>query len=191
MRLRLILAALIAGSLGTGPGLAQTYPRAPAPPPPIASASAAPAPPALLTAEASHEAVTRWLADNVPSSRSKTVYVSGTEAFWIEHEDHDPKKPMRVVATIHSETFAETGSEDRSVYQVTEYDCEKQTQYQIYLRRYPGSDLSGEARKDKTLLKTAQFVSPVDQDYAHLRTVCLPIYDQNRKRTYSITIPSR
>ena len=171
-------------SLAAGAVLAQAYPSSP-------TDRYAAAPAGLLTAEATHDAVARWLADNVPSSRGKTVYVSGPQAFWYEHQDRDPKRPMHVTATIHSENFADADSQARSTYEVTDFDCEKQTEYRIYLRRYMGPDLSGDVRKEGELLKLSRFVSPTDEDYAHLRTVCLPVYDELRKRTYEMVVPVR
>jgi len=145
----------------------------------------------MLPPDATHEAVARWLAINAPSSRGKEVFVSGPEAFWFEHQDRDAKNPMHVTATIHSENFANRDTEIRSAYEVTDFDCEKQTEYRIYLRRYLGPDQTGDVRKETVILKLAKFVGPMDQDYAHLRTVCLPVYDEVRRRTYSITVPAQ
>lgn len=167
-----------------------SQPEGPPPPAPTGAAyGTGPAP--LLSPEATHEEIARWLADYAPSSRGREVFISGTEAFWFEHQDRDAKSPMHVVATIHSENFADRDTEIRSAYEVTDFDCEKQTQKHIYLRRYLGPDQTGDVRKETVILNLASFVQPTDQDYAHLRTLCLPVYDELRKRTYSITVPGR
>ena len=190
---RTIMLALSAAALAAGSASAQSarpeagYGYGDQPSAPVdASASNG-----ALTGEATHEAVARWLADNAPSSRGHEVFVSGDEAFWYEHQDRDAKAPMHVVATIHTETFGDASAPFRSSYQLVDFDCEHQTQKRIYLRRYQGADLTGEVRKETHLLNLAQFVSPIDPDYAHLRTVCLPVYDEIRRRTYAITVPGR
>ena len=177
LKLALILA------LGAAiPAFAQTWKPDPAP----AATS-----PSYINAAATHEAVARWLAQTVTSSRGREVFVSGGEAFWFEHQDRDARHPMHVTATIHTESFADVPTEFRSSYQVTDFDCERQTQHHVYLRRYRGPDLSGEVKEEHEILNLASFVGPTDQDYAHLRTVCLPVYDEIRKRTYSITVPAQ
>jgi hypothetical protein len=156
----------------------------------VLSASGAPnAPLALLAPDAPREAIAAWLSQNIPTSRGRQVYINGGEAFWIEHEDADPKNGMVVTATIESENIADQELAWRSAYQVTQFDCEKQQQYRIYLTRYLGSGLTGEVTKDAPLIKRSDFVSPTSMDFAHIRAVCLPAYDRIRKRTYTVTVP--
>ena len=145
--------------------------------------------PPLLQPNAPREDIIRWLGVNAPSSKGRTVYVSGGEAFWIEHIDRDAKSAMKVVATLHTEYFADLANDIRSVYQVTQFDCEKQTQYTIYVRSYLGTGLTGEARKDTPMLKMTNFISPISADFPHIRAVCLPVYDTLHKRTYALTVP--
>ena len=162
----------------------------PAPPAPVAQGGAAPvAPPALLAPDAPREAIGAWLAQNLPGSRGKQVYINGGEAFWIEHEDVESKNAMVITATIESENIADTGLNWRSAYQVTQFDCEKQQQYHIYLTHYVGNGLTGEVTKDAPLIKRSDFVPPTAADFAHVRAVCLPAYDRIRKRTYTVTVP--
>ena len=78
---------------------------------------------------------------------------------------------------------------EKAAYQVTQFDCEKQTQYTIYVRSYLGAGLTGEARKDTPMLKLTSFISPISPDFAHIRAVCLPVYDTLHKRTYALTVP--
>jgi hypothetical protein len=145
--------------------------------------------PPLLDVNAPREDIIRWLGVNAPSSKGRTVYVSGGEAFWIEHIDRDPKSAMKLVATVHTEYFGDLANDIRSVYQVTQYDCEKQTQYTIYVRSYLGAGLTGEARKDTPILRMNTFISPISADFPHIRAVCLPVYDTLHKRTYALTVP--
>jgi len=166
-----------------GPAYPTTLPNAALPGPANA------AQPPLLQSNAPREDIIRWLSVNAPSSKGRTVYVSGGEAFWIEHVDRDPKNAMRVAATLHTEYFADLANDIRSVYQVTEFDCEKQTQYTIYVRSYLGNGLTGEARKDTPMLRMTSFISPISADFPHIRAVCLPVYDTLHKRTYALTVP--
>ena len=166
-----------------GPAYPTTLP-APALPGPAGAAQ-----PPLLQSNAPREDIIRWLGVNAPSSKGRTVYVSGGEAFWIEHVDRDAKNAMRVSATLHTEYFADLANDIRSVYQLTEFDCEKQTQYNIYVRSYLGAGLTGEARKDTPMVKMNNFISPISADFPHIRAVCLPVYDTLHKRTYALTVP--
>ena len=125
------LALLMVAGLASGCAHAQTQTQAWRPDPIASAASYGPPSPDLLPPEAGHDEIARWLADHAPSSRGKEVFVSGAQAFWFEHQDRDAKSPMHVVATIHTENFADRDSEIRSSYQVTDFDCEKQTQYRI------------------------------------------------------------
>jgi len=175
------VAAVVAAIVCAPSAMAQT-------PPP----GAAPvAPPALLAPDAPREAIAAWLAQNLPASRGKQVYINGGEAFWIEHEDVDSKNSMLITATIESENIADADLTWRSSYQVTQFDCEKQQQYRIYLTRYLGNGLTGGVTKDSPLIKRSDFVSPVSMDFAHVRAVCLPAYDRIRKRTYTVTVPQQ
>ena len=183
--------ALAAGGVSAQPGpAAQGGPAYPTSlPGPSLPGPANAAEPPLLQSSAPREDIIRWLSVNVPSSKGRTVYVSGGEAFWIEHIDRDPKSAMKLVATLHTEYFADLANDIRSVYQVTQFDCEKQTQYTIYVRSYLGAGLTGEARKDTPMLKLTSFISPISPDFAHIRAVCLPVYDTLHKRTYALTVP--
>ena len=125
----LVAAIVCAGTAGAQPR------------PPVGVAQAAP--PALLAPDAPREAIAAWLAQNLPASRGKQVYINGGEAFWVEHEDVDSKNSMLITATIESENIADTDLTWRSAYQVTQFDCEKQQQYRIYLTRYLGNGLTG------------------------------------------------
>ena len=61
---------------------APAYNRPPPPPPPMGvPATGAAANPPLLSPDAPHEAVTMWLWRNAPSSRGRSVYINGEEAF--------------------------------------------------------------------------------------------------------------
>jgi len=148
------------------------------------------APPALLAPDAPREAIGAWLAQNLPASRGRQVYINGGEAFWIEHEDADSKNGMLITATIESENIADSELTWRSAYQVTQFDCEKQQQYHIYLTHYVGNGLTGDVTKDAPLIKRSEFVPPTAMDFAHVRAVCLPAYDRIRKRTYTVTVPA-
>jgi len=172
--------ALVAAIVCAGTAGAQTRP-------PVGAAQAAP--PALLAPDAPREAIAAWLAQNLPASRGKQVYINGGEAFWVEHEDVDSKNGMLITATIESENIADTDLTWRSAYQVTQFDCEKQQQYRIYLTRYLGNGLTGEVTKDAPLIKRSDFIAPTSMDFAHIRAVCLPAYDRVRKRTYTVTVP--
>ncbi len=161
------------------------------PPAAVSQPGAAPiAPPALLAPDAPREAIGAWLAQNLPASRGRQVYINGGEAFWVEHEDVDSKNSMLVTATIESENIADSQLTWRSAYQVTQFDCEKQQQYHIYLTHYVGNGLTGEVTKDAPLIKRSEFVPPTAMDFAHVRAVCLPAYDRVRKRTYTVTVPA-
>ncbi len=184
MGLMAVMIALAAGAAG-----AQTAPDSA-----VATDRPLPAPtnaaqPTLLGADAPREDIIRWLSVNAPSSKGRQVYVSGGEAFWIEHVDKDPKNAMRLVATIHTEYFSALSNDIRSVYQVTQFDCEKQSEYTIYVRSYLGSGLTGEARKDGPIMRFSAFISPISADFPHIRAVCLPVYDTLHKRTYALTVP--
>ena len=157
--------------------------------PPAPAGAAQAAPPALLAPDAPREAIAAWLAQNLPASRGKQVYINGGEAFWVEHEDVDSKNSMLITATIESENIADANVTWRSAYQVTQFDCEKQQQYRIYLTRYLGNGLTGGVSKDAPLIKRSDFISPTSMDFAHIRAVCLPAYDRVRKRTYTVTVP--
>jgi hypothetical protein len=145
--------------------------------------------PPLLDRDANRAAITAWLTQNAPASRGRLVYVNGEEAFWIEHQDIDARNPMKITATIHAEVFADPGAQYRSSYEVTEFDCEFQQKQHLYLTRYPGNGLTGEAWKAGQLIPHGEFVQPTALDFAHLRAACLPAYDQIRKRTYTIQLP--
>jgi hypothetical protein len=198
---RILKLALMLAIGAAAPAMAQTWRPSTASTPdtsadtppdmPYDAPSGAQARPAWSNGGGAHEAVASWLARNVPASRGREVFVSGDEAFWFEHQDRDARRPMHVVATIHTETFEGAESEFRSSYQVTDFDCERQTQHHVYLRRYRGLNLSGDVREEHEILNLASFVGPTNPDYAHLRTVCLPVYDEIRKRTYSVTVPGR
>jgi hypothetical protein len=159
------------------------------PPPPGARPEAAPLTPALLTPDAQRDAVIAWLSQNVPAAHGHTVYVNGTEAFWIEHQDVDPKNELKITATIHAENFADAGDAWRSSYQVTQFDCESQQQQHVYLTRYPGNGLTGEVKKQGEIIRHYDFVGPTTLDFAHLRVVCLAAYDHQRPRPYAVQLP--
>ena len=176
----LVRVAILASLLAAGTAAAQA-------PPPGGGASVAP--PALLAPDAPREAIAACLGQNLPASRGKQVYINGGEAFWIEHEDVDSKNSMLITATLESENISDADLTWRSAYQVTQFDCEKQQQYRIYLTRYLGNGLTGGVTKDSPLIKRSDFIAPTSMDFAHIRAVCLPAYDRIRKRTYTVTVP--
>jgi len=160
-----------------------------APPPPPSGSDSAALSPSLLSPDAQRDAVIAWLSRNVPAAHGRTVYVNGTEAFWIEHQDVDPRNDLKITATIHSENFADPNSPWRSTYEVTQFDCESQQQEHLYLTRYPGAALTGEVRKQAALIRHYDFVGPTTLDFAHLRVVCLAAYDRLRARPYTVQVP--
>lgn len=147
--------------------------------------------PSLIAPDANHDQIVGWLARNVPASRGRTVYINGDEAFWIEHQDPDPRNDMKLEATIHTESFAGQSRQWRSSYEVTEFDCEYQQQAHVYVSRYPGTGLTGEASKESPMIRHGEFVSPTSLDFGHLRAACLTIYDQIRRRLYQVQVPAR
>jgi len=172
-------------------GAAGAFAQAPGggpPPPADVRPDAAPLTPTLLAPDAPKDAVTAWLAQNAPAARGHTVYVNGTEAFWIEHQDVDARNDMKITATIHAENVADADSAWRSSYEVTQFDCETQQQQRVYLARYPGNALTGEVRKEAALIRHYDFVGPTTLDFTHLRVVCLAVYDHLRPRPYSVQV---
>lgn len=154
-----------------------------------APTAAPPLTPPLLPADASRQTIIAWLQANVPASRGRLVYVNGAEAFWIEHQDIDPRDDLKVTATIQAENFADPDLGWRSSYEVTQFDCENQQQLHDYLTRYPGAALTGPPAREQQLIRHNDFVSPIALDFGHLRAACLVAYDQIRKRLYTIQMP--
>jgi hypothetical protein len=183
--------AVLAGLLAlAAPVAAAQAPGGPPPPPPAdVRPDAAPLAPPLLTPDAGKDAVIAWLSQNAPAAHGRTVYVNGTEAFWIEHQDVDPKNDMKITATIHTENFADPGNVWRSSYEVTQFDCETQQQQHVYLTRYPGNALTGEVKKEGSIIRHYDFVGPTSLDFTHLRVVCLGVYDHLRPRPYTVQLP--
>jgi hypothetical protein len=145
--------------------------------------------PTLLGPDPQRETVMAWLTQNIPAARGRTVYVNGTEAFWIEHQDVDPRNEMKITATLHTEDIADPGAAWRSSYQVTQFDCESQQQQHVYLTLYPGNGLTGEVKKQGAILRHYEFVGPTTLDFAHIRVVCLSAYDHVRARPYALQVP--
>ena len=189
---RSVSALAMLSLFAVAPATAQT-PGLNGPPPPPQPADvrpdAAPLTPTLLAPGATREAIVAWLSQNVPTAHGKTVYVNGTEAFWIEHADVDAKNDMKITATLHAENFADGDATWRSSYQVTQFDCETQQQMHVYLTWYPGAAMTGAVRKQTQLIKRGEFVGPTTQDFAHLRVVCLAAYDRLRPRPYAVQVP--
>ena len=192
MKVVTTLTALV-GLVGLGATASGALAQAPGVPPPLPPADVRPASAAqlapLLTPDAQRDAVIAWLSQNVPSAHGRTVYISGTEAFWIEHQDVDAKNEMKITATIHAENFADPNDLWRSSYQVTQFDCETQQQQHVYLTRYPGNGLSGEVKKEGELIRRYEFVGPTSLDFTHLRVVCLSVSDHLRPRPYTVQVP--
>jgi hypothetical protein len=133
--------------------------------------------------------VTAWLARYLPASHGRQVYVSGPEAFWIEHVDVDGHDAATLTAAIHAEIYSGAPVRWRSTYELTRFDCESQQQRRYYLTRYTGTGLTGEMNRTTPMFRTSEFIAPTSADFAHIRAVCLSVYDRARPRTYVVSVP--